>query len=235
MKLEDPSLMGRYLADQLTPQERSDVERAIQQDPELLAELEATARLKLGLARLRELGNLERPQKKSPYLRMARLLLPLVAALVGVAIGVAVWRSARGPTTTTNYLARSPELLTQRAGWPLPITASIAVFRKRSRLDAQVPITRGAGAVQLRVLATADGPSANHYRLRLAAIRQGAPPSSVGIVENLMAAADGFVTAYVDASHLPFGKYQLTLSEMGSNGSIKTKTFFIEFIRSTNH
>jgi len=233
MKFEDPSLMGRYLADQLTPQECADVERAIQQDPELLAELEATARLKLGLARLREVGHLEGLQKKSPLLRMARLL-PLVAALVAVAMGVAVWRSVQGPTITTDWLVSSPERLTKNSGQPLPITASIAVFRKRARLNVQLPLPRGPGAVQLRIRPTAGRPSA-HYRLRLAALGQGAPLNGVGIVENLIPAADGFVTVYADASHLPFGKYRLALSEMGSSGAIKTETFDMELTRSSNN
>jgi hypothetical protein len=69
----------------------------------------------------------------------------------------------------------------------------------------------------------------------LAALGQGAPLIGVGMVENLTPAADGFVTVYADASHLSFGQYTLTLSEMGSSGARLTETFNMKLTQSTTN
>lgn len=227
----DPTLAGRYLADQLTAEERQEYESALQRDPDLLAELEATARLKVGLARLRETGQLERLPKASARWTLSRVL-PLAAGIGAVAIGIAVWHSPAPPAASSNWMARSPALLSSSAGRPLNLSTVVAVFRKRSdSLDAQAALPEGAGAVELRVLPTTPIPAAR-FRLQLAQIRDNNMQPVVGSVEGLAPAADGFVTAYADASHLSSGRYTLTLTAVSSSGNeLMQEKFAIELTR----
>src|SRR5262249_37968305 len=56
--IDDPTRASRYLADQLSEAECAEYEARITEDPDTVAELEATARLKIGLQRLRRSGEL---------------------------------------------------------------------------------------------------------------------------------------------------------------------------------
>jgi hypothetical protein len=56
--VHDPTQASRYLADQLTEAECAEYEARFIKDPEAIAELEATARFKIGLQRLRRSGEL---------------------------------------------------------------------------------------------------------------------------------------------------------------------------------
>src|SRR5256885_228405 len=56
--IDDPTRASRYLAGQLSEAECADYEAHFAADPEALAELEATARLKIGLQRLRRTGEI---------------------------------------------------------------------------------------------------------------------------------------------------------------------------------
>lgn len=235
MRPHDPTLAGRYLADRLSPEERAAFESALQQDPEVVAEVEATARLKVGLARLRETGELQKLLADTPRGALSRLL-PLAAGLAALAIGVTVWQSAPPPAHSPSSLARSPALLARNVGHWLPVEGAVAVFRKRSgSLDAQATLPESHGALELRVLPTNPTPS-SRYGLTLAALGDNSSPVTIGSVEDLTPAADGFVTAYVDTSHLSPGRYRLTLSTAGPSGKISTaEAFDIELQRRDNN
>jgi len=56
--IDDPTRASRYLADQLSDAECAEYEARFTEDPDAVAELEATARLKIGLERLRRNGEL---------------------------------------------------------------------------------------------------------------------------------------------------------------------------------
>lgn len=231
----DPTRSARYLADQLSAEERREYESALQHDPQLLADLEATARLKVGLARLRETGQLEGLLKATPRWTLSRIL-PLAAGLAAVAIGIAVWHPASPPPPSAPWLASSPALLTSSTGGVLPVMMTVAVFHKRSGgLDAQAFLPGGHGAVELRVLPTTPVSSAR-YHLQLAEVRNDNGQQIIGDVEGLTPAADGFVTAYVDAAHLSFGRYKLTLSAVSSsNQELPRDHFDIEWVRDARH
>jgi hypothetical protein len=213
MSSQDPTLPERYLANQLTFEERVAFESALHEDPGLLADVEATARLKVGLARLREKGELEALLQDTPRGSLGKWL-PLAAGLAALTIGVMVWQPAPRP---------APTLLTRSAGHSLPVLASVAVFRKRSGgPDAVAALPGSAGALELRVLPTNPAAS-SRYGLQLAGI---------GSIDDLTPAADGFVTAYVDVSHLSPGQYRLTLSVTSSSGkSFPFETFDVELTR----
>ena len=56
---DDATLASRYLAGQLSGSDLEAYEQHLLKDPEAVRELEATARMKTGLANLRETGQLE--------------------------------------------------------------------------------------------------------------------------------------------------------------------------------
>mgnify|MGYP003577986533 CR=1 FL=1 len=57
---DDPGLASRYLAGQLSPAELQAYEQHLLENPDAVRELEATARMKVGLASLRDSGKLEK-------------------------------------------------------------------------------------------------------------------------------------------------------------------------------
>ena len=64
--IDDRHVVARYLADQLSDQEREEFEAFCAGNPEVFGEIEATARFKAGLARLKESGELEAAIARRP-------------------------------------------------------------------------------------------------------------------------------------------------------------------------
>jgi hypothetical protein len=215
--IHESELANRYLAGTLTEAERARYEPDIAQDQDTLRELEATARLKVGLARLRESGELDdllRPP------RVARFRPALaVAAVVLIAIGVVLVRLGGGGQTASPLLAASAASLVDRQGSALPVTRTLAVFRKRVEgADATLEAAAAPQAVELRVLPETKVPSED-YRVTLARVTDDRATESVGSIAGLRPAPDGFVDVFIDASRLPPGPYQLDLHGTVSGGS----------------
>src|SRR6185312_10018094 len=80
---DDPTIASRYLAGQLTDAERAAYEAELEKDSKALRELEATARLKVGLERLRETGQLDEVLRPTST---GRQLLVGLAATVAIAV-----------------------------------------------------------------------------------------------------------------------------------------------------
>jgi hypothetical protein len=57
--IDEQHVIARYLADQLTEPERDAFESYMDQDPDVIRDMEATARFKVALAILRERGLLD--------------------------------------------------------------------------------------------------------------------------------------------------------------------------------
>ena len=96
--IDDPTRASRYLADQLTDAECAEYEARFVEDPDAVAELEATARLKIGLQRLRSNGELSEliagtaaPQPNRTW------MLAMAAGIAAVVIGVSLWFPRTGP------------------------------------------------------------------------------------------------------------------------------------------
>jgi anti-sigma factor RsiW len=66
---DDPGLASRYLAGQLSPAELQAYEQHLLENPDAVRELEATARMKVGMASLRDSGQLEKLLRARPALR----------------------------------------------------------------------------------------------------------------------------------------------------------------------
>jgi hypothetical protein len=211
---DNPTIASRYLADQLTEPERTAYEAALAEDPEILRELEATARLKVGLARLRRTGELPGLLRRSRFFK-PQLLVAMAAAVAAVVIGIGLWHSNVG--LSTNLLAASRVGLGREVGNVLPVASTHALFTKRAEAyDAVIEIPVARGAIELRVLPQAGAPT-EHYRVSLARIRDEAPDQPLATVGGVLPGTDGFLQLYADSAQLAPGRYRLSIAPEGSD------------------
>jgi hypothetical protein len=219
--IHENEFANRYLAGKLSDAERAAYEPDVAGNEDTLRELEATARLKVGLARLRESGELEDLLSPPAWTRLRPALA--VAAMFGVlAIGILLIRLGgdRGRTTTAPpLLAASATLLTDAQGTALPVARTLAVFRKRVQgADATLEVAATPQVVELRVLPETTVASET-YQVTLARMSEGRAAEPVASIPGLQPAADGFLDVFVDASRLSAGPYQLDVLGAVSDGS----------------
>jgi hypothetical protein len=205
----DPTVVNRYLADQLGEAERLAFEEEMLRDPEVLKEVEATARFKAGLMQLRATGELAALQAPgTARLRLAFAAAAVLAMLV-IGLGVQQWQG------------RGSRMLLAGAPLSLPSGRVYTLFSTRSQgADLVIDLPPVRRALQLRVLPDI-GDERSHFRAALSA--EGAAATSAAIVEDLQPGADGFVTLFVDSGRLVPGRYRLTLEQTGDTaGSAET-------------
>jgi hypothetical protein len=230
--IDDPTRAGRYLADQLTETECAEYEARFLSDPEAVAELEATARLKIGLQRLRRNGELNELIAGSGAHNPNRTwALAMAASVAAVVIGVSVWFPRPG-TTTSPVLASAATAFKDRSGHSLSVLATAPLFRTRAeRYDAVIELPATRGAIKLRVLpSSAPGDSAQ-YQASLARIKDDDTSERIVAVEDLKPSAeDGFVDLYADSSLLAPGRYRLILTReiAGTAAAADSDTFVIK-------
>jgi len=226
--MRESEFANRYLAGTLSEAERASYEPEVTQNADTLRELEATARLKVGLARLRESGELDELLRPTPWARF-RPALTVAAGFIVVAVGVALVQLGRGAHTAVPMLAASATALVNRQGSVLPVTRTLAVFRKRVQgADATLEAAAAPQAVELRVLPETTVASES-YQLKLARMTDGRASEAVASIEGLRPAADGFLNVFVDASRLSAGSYQLdVLGSMPGGATAAAGTFRLQ-------
>jgi hypothetical protein len=227
-----PDLASRYLDDQLTPQERDAFEAKLISDPEVVQELERVARLKVGLAKLAESGELEALVHR-PASETRRPAWAWAASIALVILAVGLWR-------TETDVTRAPMLAASLKA--LPVAASIAsgsierytMLRTRSvDYDAIVIARPTAPIAELRILPgdTAHGPSFRATVYRLTADSEKA----VARAEGLVADDSGYLTAYLDTSKLSPGPYAFVIeSSIPDDGSPIRERFLIKVARAAD-
>jgi hypothetical protein len=227
---DDLTTTGRYLAGQLTRDERDAFEEHVRRDPGALKTLEATARLKVGLAKLRERGELDELLAPDPWYR--RRFTWAAAAMIAVAaLGIMLTRQDSMPSRHP-LLAGSVASLVGPTGVSLPVTAKLAVFRKRaSSPDAVIEMPDPAGAIEMRVLPE-TAVNSPEYTITLARVADdGSTLKAVATVEDLQRADDGFVTLFIDSSQLRAGDYRLAITgEVPAGSSAPSDTFLLRVV-----
>lgn len=245
----DPTLANRYLADQLTEQERDDYETFLVSSPEAVRELEATARLKVGLEKLRKTGELDHLLKQRPS-SLHTWLMPLAATLAVVAIAVPqLWSTLVhiGSTlvhvestpvhieSTPVRIAAAPLLfpshvsLAAQAGHSLPIAVTAAFYSKRTAMSAEhIEKPASPAAVVLRVLPAPLNRS-HPYRLSLSRLRDSGF-ELVGQIDHLTPKEDGFVESYADADRLTPGQYQVVVTDETTPPDTDAGVFMFDLI-----
>jgi anti-sigma factor RsiW len=217
---DDATLANRYLAGQLSEPERSAMEAALVDNPDALRELEATARLKVGLEKLRETGQLDallRPEQtwRSPFVMS-------LAATLGVLVVGALLVRGMVQETASPILASAVSMLVDARGNTLPVARTFAVFRKRvEAYDAVIDLPASRQALEIRVLpeTVATPPS---YRVSLSRLRDNETLEPVATVEAVQPGEDGFLSVFADSSGLTPGRYRLLVLGGGSGASPDT-------------
>lgn len=202
----DPTVVNRYLSDQLTDVERRAFEEQLQSDPDAVSELEATARLKVGLAKLREAGELDASLQPRPS---SRVIVFATAAALALLIATVTLVELR---TAPPLLVASAAALADRSNRPLPIATTLAIFRKRSQAyDAVIELPASRQGIELRVL---PDPNIQRppYQVSISLLRDGGSAELAGSLTGLQPGDDGFVTIFADSARLTPGDYRLVVS-----------------------
>jgi hypothetical protein len=223
---EDPGLASRYLAGQLSPAELQAYEQHLLENPDAMKELEATARMKVGLAHLRDTGELEKLLQPRSALRSRWPALAAAAALV--ILGIALWRGIDVQHDTT--LVATARELVDSSGRPLASGSSYALLRTRSTsYDAVIQLPAEPRAIELRVRPET---AATAYSVALSRIHPDGSVLQIGTVSELAAQSDGFVRLYVDSSHLESGPYLFVITPAGDRTAASTTAFRVKVVAS---
>ena len=227
----DPTIANRYLAGQLSDAERAAFEAELERNPATLQELEATARLKVGLERLREEGQLDSMLRTSPS---RRIVFAMAATLAVTLIGISLLLGYFRESPSRPLLAATPASFAS-AGVALPVAGTFAVFRKRQdSYDALIELPATPQAIQVRILPQLIT-GTERYRVSLARTGDERPPGEPMSVGGLTAESDGFVWVFIDATRLEPGSYRLALSADGETQDLtKAESFLINVVRAAN-
>ena len=236
LEIDNDHWVERYLAGRLSETESRRFEAYWIEHPELIRDLERGARLKSGLAGLRESGELPSLMRTSWWPGRFRLLV-MAASVAVVAIGAALWNGSR--STAGAMLAATPSALPRFGGSVLPrgTAHSILRLRRASTVDAVVALPGRPQALELRVLpeleaaaaATAEGPrDGRTYTVSLTLEAQAGRAPEPLRTGPLVAAADGFVSMFVDSRALQPGRYRLQLVPDGAGAEAAGPGFLID-------
>lgn len=218
--IDDHHIVARYLADQLTEDERAAFEAYFLEHPEILREIEATARFKAGLAQLQASGELAALMKPAPWYTQWRYLA--VAAVVILIIGVVFYV----PRPTRPVMAATLAAL----DGPTTIGGSYTVLRRRgSPFDAEITLSALGAPIELRVLPEFAAPGAS-YRIALARVDDD-KKERLAEIDDLSASADGMVAVYLDGRGFAPGDYEVTIANDAAADSDQTSRFLIRVSR----
>jgi hypothetical protein len=206
--IDDHHVVARYLADRLTDEERAAFEAYFLEHPDVVQELEAAARFKVGLMKLRDSGELTQllQREKRPQWHY----IAAAAAIAALAVGI-FFVIDRTPASHP-ILAASVEALHFTKGTAPAVTQDFAILRTRgSAVDAEILLPAAGTALELRVLPEFMArPERYHVRL----FRMSADDSlqSVGELGGLVPEPDNFVSIFVDGGRLQPGQYRLAIT-----------------------
>jgi hypothetical protein len=232
--IDDHHVVARYLADQLPDDERAAFETYYLAHPEMVQELEATARFKVGLGQLRASGELATLLQHKPWFRQERYQA-IAASIAIVAIALFLFLG-RAPSFQP-VLVASTTALTDRLGDPLAIAASYDVIRTRSASadpDAYVELPASAQAIPLRVEPQFEARPAR-YRIRLLSVGDRDSLREVGTIAGLTPdPSDGYIPVYLNSARLVRGRYALILAgDAGTSAEHEESSFLIQVIDGT--
>ena len=226
--IDDNHVVARYLADRLTDEEREAFEAYYLEHPDVVQELEAAARFKVGLMKLRDTGELEQLLQRAR--RPQWHYFAAAAAIAALAIG-AFLIVDRAPSTHP-ILAATVDTLRGVGGNPPTLTREYAVLRTRgSAIDAEIPLPPPGEALELRVLPEFT-PRPMHYRVELFRVSADDSLQSVAELGGLTPEADSFVSLFVDHMRLRPGQYRLTITgDRDTDARAKENAFILRMQR----
>jgi hypothetical protein len=220
--IDEHQVVERYLADQLSDTEREAFEDYYAENPDVMRDLNAVAGIKLGVALLRESGELTALTAARPPPRWRAGLALAATLLIAIVAGAYWFRNDAAPPV---ILAETLDAF----GKSLPVAASYQVQRTRSDVDATVRLPMNPQAIRLRMRPTFEAPPAS-YRVELSSIDETSEARApVAAIDGVGLDADGFVTIYVDSAYLSPGSYELKVADRAAAADDPdTNDFLIE-------
>ncbi len=229
--IDDNHVVARYLANRLSDEERAAFEAYYLEHPDVVQDMEAAARFKVGLMKLRESGELDPLLRKQPrFLQWQYLAAAAALAVLAIGTLLLVQRAPGG----RSLMAASVEMLNWNSRAPT-IASRTAILRTRgSSVDAEIPLPAAGEAVELRVLPEFAAHPAR-YTVRLFRMSADDSLQSVAELGGLVPAPDNFVTVYIDGAHLHPGQYRLAIvGDPDTDASDKESAFILRMRREVN-
>jgi hypothetical protein len=227
--IDDHDIVARYLAGQLSDQEREQFEALFAQDPELLKELNKTAQFKAGLIDLKQSGALDRLLKLRPWWQNPKSVAA-AASIALLLIGAALWLNTEQQPRP--LLAGSISQLSHGLKASVAIAASFRIERTRtSSYDATIKIPNDGAVIELKVKPEVAATPAK-YRVAFGA----ADGSSTNLValNGLIPDANGFVSVYLNAAGFSPAVYELKISgDVDTSTANTPSSFLIELTNSS--
>ena len=207
--IDQHHIVARYLADQLPDAEREAFEAYYIEHPEIVREMEATARFKNALATLADRGELS-PLIHAHPARRPWQWAALAATVAVVAIGI-------------TYLARTPaprsHMVASVEALNIPVSQTVRVERLRRKLsrdqpDVEFDLPSAGTAVALEIAPDFEA-TPPIYRVSLTRESENEEPPLAEV--DRVIADDGIMKVYVDRVALDRGDYRLTVA--GAKGT----------------
>lgn len=208
-EIERDHWVERYLAGRLSDADARQFEAYWSENPEVMRDLEACARIKGGLGTLRARGELDALVRGNAWWPGRLRLLVLAACAVFAVAGLAIWRSASEPRSV--QLAAAVGALPDHAALVAGERYTLLRLRSTASIDALIELPVPPAALELRVLpeVTAEAP---RYIASLAPEPAAGNAPAPVMVRDLSAGSDGFVALFVDSRTLAPGRYRLRIA-----------------------
>ncbi|MBX5462393.1 MAG: hypothetical protein IRZ28_15045 [Steroidobacteraceae bacterium] len=220
-RIENEHIVARYLAGALNDADAAAFEDYYLRHPEVVDDIEATLRLREGLAVLQERGELDRLMRAPSRWVLSAAI---AAALAVLAFGGWLWANR---TTAPPVLASAVWDLTSETGGPPAVASTHILARMRGAGPVELPLPK-RGALELRMMPSTRAPEAS-FRVQLARLGEGNERTDLGQAQALPDPQDGLLTAYVDAARLQAGRYEIELIlEASDEDSTATDRFVID-------
>lgn len=203
-RMERSRMVDRYLADELSATESIAFEEYLLEHPETQAEIDAVRRMKLGLATLRERGELDdlvcgrRGISRGPAFALA------ASVLVAISIGFVLWAD-RGPTLVAASL---DGFAASRHSLP---AADVMLVHTRDSVRLHIDRPQEGQLIAFTIPTGRDGGTAPID----VEITREATEEALGVVRGLRESADGELTVYFDARAAGPGDYRVRILPNG--------------------
>jgi hypothetical protein len=216
-------VIASYLAGRLPASESDAFEQAVADHPDVCRAVEQTLKLQEGLARLRERGELSTllrapaPRRWIAYAAAASVALATLASVL--------WLQLRGPAAAT--LVLSPTGVAARHHALAAIRGTYVLARTRGSagvVDVRLPTE--AGLIELKIVPS-DVSAETRYSVRLRRLAGSAGGENLGQIDAGPAASDGYVTVYVDSTHLTRGEYEVSVTGFAPRTDAESDRFVI--------
>jgi hypothetical protein len=225
--IDDHHIVARYLADQLSDSERDQFEAHYLEHPDIVQELEATARFKAGLSKLHHSGELERLLRPKVWYRQPGYV---AAAATLAAMVVAAGYLLQSSPSAQPLLVAQQEALRTWSGQPLATGDIQTVLRTRTNTyDVEIELADSPRSIELRVLPLHPHPPLD----RISPVRLAEGTQNVAHIGGLPAAPDGFVTVYLNGARLQPGRYQLLIAGDQGTSAASARSSFLINVRDT--